>query len=360
MNFEKLLAENMIRFGAKNLSKDQIYKLTEQINASPDVTTHVLYKLVTTKLGDQSKLYWEGKPQKGGVAMTDIDRLAVLNHVQEWLSRYIKIKSTTPERAAKQITAVAITPAGTTVTNNPAPPVPTTIPQSYSGTYPAVDQPNPELQNFYLIDNEINVSTQNKAKFDALVKTLLANIPKNEKIVEVKISAGSSTSKVPTTYKGGDYKGNITIGQKNNEFLAADRCVKIEEALTAVVKTNIPDVTNIKIEQRQIAANRGTEYTEKERSYYFSSGVLDPTKKNAYDKAYGPYKGSYGSVTIITESVQIIPPEVGPSVKISSNWQTRIDSKHKNVTPPRRGKSSPGGGQTFVGVTFNTTKCKLW
>jgi hypothetical protein len=358
---KNILAENMLRFGAKNLSAEQILKLTEQAKLSSEVTSHPLYNVVITKFGDRTKRYWEGNPATSGVSMTDADRIAVLNHVQKRVDQKTKIKSISQEKALKEITGVVIDPKGTTTTVTLPPPTPTPVQIPYNGTYPAVDQPNPELQNFYLVDNAIDVSPENKAKFDALVKTLLASIPNDENIVEAKISAGSSTSRVPTTYKGGDYKGNIAAGQKNNEFLAADRCAKIEEALLEVVKTNIPAVgNNIKIEQRQIAANRGTDYTEKERAYYFSTGKLDPAKKAAYDKAYGPFKGSYGSVTIITEKVQSTPSEVTPSEIVTQNWQARIVQKMSKVKPPKKLTGSPGGGQTFVGKTFSTTKCTIW
>lgn len=364
MNLEKLLAENMLRFGAKNLSeadKKQILEQAAQTKLSTEVTSHPLYNVVITKFEDRSKNYWEGKAAKSGVAMTDADRVAVLNYVQKRVGEKTKIQSISQEKALKQITGVIIDPKGTTTIVTPAPPAPAPVRTPYNGTYPAIDQPNPELQNFYLVDNAIDVSPENKGKFDSLVKTLLSSIPKDEKIVEVKISAGSSTSKVPTTYKGGDYKGNIAAGQKNNEFLAADRCAKIEESLMDVVKTNIPAVgNNIKIEQRQIAANRGTDYTEKERAYYFSTGKLDPAKKEAYDKAYGPFKGSYGSVTIITEKIEEITTEVGPSVEVTQNWKARIEQKMPKIKPPTKLKGSPGGGQTFVGKTFNTTKCNIW
>jgi len=365
------LAENMLRFGPKNLSesdKVKLYQIVEQTTLSADVKDHTYFEAVVKLLGDRSKRFWLGTDAgPGKIAMTDADRIAVLNHVQKYVERSMKIHGITDiNKGLKILTGVVIDPIGVTTPTIPAesPPVPVYTP--YSGTYPAVGQANPNLQNFYLDDNDIAVSAEKKSIFDALVKSLLASIPQNEKIVEVRISAGSATSKVPTTYpdKLGTYK-TIPEGQKNNIALATDRINTIIASLDEVVKSNIPTMANnIKINTLQAEPNIGPDYTEKERAFFFGTGKLDPAKKSQYDSTYGPSKGSYGSVTIITLAEKVIPSFTEPNTLVSQKWQARVTinpgQKYKAPRKKSRLNKTPGGGQTFVGGSFNTLSCPFW
>ena len=328
-----------------------------------DPTQNPIYQVFYTKLGDRSKRIWEGS-EKGAPKMTPDEKNQILNKVKERVDKRVNAltsqgkKGISFDKELKDIESIAIDYKTTTQAPKQQP-QPVTVETPYKAVYPNVETNNPELQNFYLKDNEIIVDPEKRAKFDTMVKELKALIPENETIKEIHIKAGSTTSQVPTTYKGGAYK-TIQQGQQNNIALATDRCIKIEEALTEIVNTVFPGNENkIILDQKQMKANNGPAYTEKERKYFFGTGKLDPAKKPEYDKLYGPYKGSYGSVMVITVGTtkQDIPVE-GEPLQVNE-WSVRVQWK-VNIEKPKKSYSSKGGGGISVGGGKSPIACPAW
>jgi len=342
------------------------YLLSEQ-EMNNEIILHPYYSFLIEKMGDKSTNYWNGKygadGRKDGQKMTDEDRLKVLNVVQEKVQKSANINDISEDKAKKRFENVIVFPAKSDTKTIPSKPPEKRV-EYYTGVYPDVDKVNDQLTNFYLTDNEIAVGETQKKGFDTLVKSLLKLISENnEKIIGVKIRAGSSTSKVPTTYKGGKYK-SIEEGQKNNIALVEDRCSEIEKVLKEIIRNNIGEEVysgEIEVEGRQMTPNNGREYSSKERKYFFGEfGKLDPNKKDEYEKMYGPYKGSYGSVTIITEGVIKDGDEFDPDTQISQEWKVRMTPKGLK-RPPGKKKvfGNPGGGKSYVGMK-SPTNCEFW
>ena len=97
------LAENMLRFAPKNLNAIDIKRLLQLVEQEVAAATggayktDPMYKELYSKLGDQAKLYWDGK-KKGvtGQVMTDEDRDKLLASFKQ------KIAEAIPSRGKDQ------------------------------------------------------------------------------------------------------------------------------------------------------------------------------------------------------------------------------------------------------------------
>ena len=311
-------------------------------------------QVIVSKLGDLSKRKWNDMDPDSKQKLIDAARQKIVRH-----ARIDKIDF---DKSLKRLKTVRIgTRPGETkleklpIESQPAIEIP------YIATYPDNTKQNPELRNFYLTDNETAVSADRRAKFEAMVSELKSLIPSNETIKEIRIKAGSSTSQVPTKYKGGAYK-TIEEGQQNNIALAADRCTQIEAVLNEIVKQQFPEFTGkIVVDSRDMKPNNGPAYTSTERSYFFGTGKLDPAKKSEYEEKYGPYKGSYGSVMVIAEGKSGDPREAGDEIKIPDteyyialSWGGKPDKGKRKLF-----RSKTGGGISVGGADF-IPNCPIW
>ena len=336
---KNILAENLLRFGVKNIGLDSVTKLqslVEQVDP--------LESAIVAKLGDKSTKYWN--------EMTSEDKQKLLAAAKEKINRHAKIKKITFDKSLKKMKNVLIgtKPGETTITKTT--PEVVIEEKPYSATYPENTKENPELQNFYLKDNETIVPENRKQKFEIMVSELKSLIPTDETIKEIHIKAGSATSKVPTTY-GGSGKSNI----ENNVTLAEDRCKQIEATLNDIIKAQFPQYSGqIIIDKRDVKANIGPEWTNADRQ---NPKFGRPGNRTAeYNKKYGPYKGS---VMIIVEGKKQLETEKSTEkeipqtvYRISIQWgrSTKIGKK-------RRFRSKSGGGISMGGAKF-LTDCPIW
>ena len=371
------LAENMLRFAPKNLNAIDIKRLLQLVEQEVAAATggayktDPMYKELYSKLGDQAKLYWDGK-KKGvtGQVMTDEDRDKLLASFKQKIAEAIPSRGKDQNKVLKKLQTVAIgsKPGETTQIIKAAPAAPTL--DVYTSVYPNNQQQNPKLQNFFLTDNVVEVSPENETGFKTMIADLVSSIPTNQTITKIEVYAGSSTSKVPTTYgmaPGTKYK-TIQEGQQNNIALANKRYDVIVAKLSELVKQQVPQFNGQIIIAPKTAElvkpNNGTAYTEKERSFYFSGstdGKVVPDRKSEYDTKYGPYKGSYGGVTIYTESQpsEILPP--APETQVTQNWRLTLSFKSKpnfDIGLPIPGRPNGGGGSIYKGKARTT--CPLW
>ena len=372
-NMRKLMNFNSEKFKSETTSLDRLveekmvkkYLINEQ-EVSDKVKSHPYYNYLIDMVGDKSRGYWTGKygadNKRDGVKMTDEDRLKILNSVQQKVVKSARINDISEDKAKKKFEKISIFTGKSGKEEIPANPDEVSF-EFYTGVYPDVENPNDQLSNFYLTDNEISVGEKQKEGFDVMVKSLLKLIGENdEKIVGVKIRVGSSTSKVPTTYSGGEYS-SIEEGQKNNVPLVEDRGSEIEKVLKEIIIDNISEDTysgGIEVVDAQLTPNNGTDYTSKEKKHFFSEfGKLDPAKKDEYEKMYGPYKGSYGSVTIITEGAIKDGDEFDPDVIISQEWGVRMVLKGLKRGKKKKRFGNPGGGKSYVGMKA-PLDCEFW
>jgi hypothetical protein len=335
-----------------------------------DPTQDPLYAVVYSKLGDKSKRYWDGK-DKTAPQMSNDDKIKIIQQVKVRVEKRVAAltsqgkKNVDFNRELKNIERIRISYKQSDVTKQPEEQGPVVyIP--YKAQYPPAETNNPELQQFYYEENQVQVPQDRIEKFDVMVQELKNMIPANEKVVEIRIKAGSSTSQVPTKYGGGQYK-TIVEGQQNNIQLAEDRCAAIEGTLKTIIEKYFPTNLGYKftIDERQAKPNNaGPEnkdvYTEKERKYFFGTGKLDPNKKAEYDAKYGPYKGSYGSVIIITAGTIEETSSVQDVIQ-TNEWFVAVDFPYKGGSnkPPKK-YGSKGGGIIFSGGDLKTLACPAW
>jgi len=338
------LAENLLRFGVKNLNESDVENLNKLAEQSADSFESAL--VATFK--DRSARLWN--------AMSPEQKQKILDSAKEKIQRHARIKNVDFDKSLKKVKDVRIgtRPGETTATKTPLTKISDKVP--YTATYPDITKPNPELQNFYLKDNAIAVSDDRKQKFVIMVSELKSLIPNDETIKEIHIGAGSATSKVPTTYGSKDGKSNM----QNNVTLAEDRCAQIEATLDAIIKEQFPQYSGqIIIDQRQVEANKGPEWTDADRR---NPKFGTPGNRTAeYNAKYGAYKGSYGTVMIVTEGK--IQTETEDSTEkqvadtnyfISMSWGYPPKKKKKKF-----GRSKAGGGIS-VGGKLVMPKCMIW
>lgn len=364
---KNILAENLLRFGAKGINENMLTQYLLEQSYKNDPMFAVMYE----KLGDRSKRYWDGKDKgAAGQIMTDEDRDKLLNTFTQKIVEKQQKTGNNQSKVLKSVETVVIGSkkgeATSVIQAMPSQP----ITHVFTAVYPNNQQANPELQNFFLSDNVVEVSPENEAKFKTLILDLVSSIPKNETITKIQVYAGSSTSKVPTTYgmaPGTKYK-TIEEGQQNNIALANARYDVIVNKLSELVKQLVPQFTGEILvapkSPEDVKPNNGPEYTQTEREYYFkgtTDGKVLPDKRAQYDKTYGPYKGSFGGVTIYTEDRVggTTPPE--PETQVTQDWSIslRLKSQPKeNPKLPKIFKGNKGGGIIYNGKA--KIGCACW
>ena len=370
---KNILAENMLRFGTKNLnskSKDKIKFLVEQeqpkptdvkppiVEPTPNNPTDTNFDIFYSKLGPLSKQYWDGtKLSANKQPMAEADKTALYQQFLQRANNKAKANKTTVDEIIKKeldLITIGTSIADVITITKQTPDTPAADPIVITGTYPSVNDPA-KLSNFYLEDDATIVLPENIERFKLLIQDLLSAVPKSATITKVDVYAGASTSKVPTTFQGGTYK-TIQQGQQNNVFLAQARCQAITQVLSDLIKTEIPNYTGtVNVLDPQLKPNIGPDYTETERTYFFGTGKLDPNKQTEYNEKYGPVKGSYGGVTISADenSKKEFEPTPGepkvttiPSAKwsILIRWKQRFSFHDWWKGIPKIFKGKRGGG----------------
>ncbi len=333
---KNILAENMLRFGVKNLNESKFKRrfLKEQ-EVTADPTQVKVLSLFSTK---SMQIWGTIKPE---------EKTALLAKAKLQIEKHAKIKGYDYDKSLNNVSNTSVS-GKSEITTQPAPPPIVKAPTTYTAYYPDITTPNPELNNFYLTDNETRVSPENAKKFATLITELKAQIPANETIQKIELLGGSATSKVPTTI------GNTVPVEQGNIELANRRCAAIVETLENLVKTTFPDYKGEIIKKFVPKPNIGAAYTKTEQTYFFSEfKKLDPAKKAEYDKLYGPYKGSYGSILI--ETVANEPGRTQtfkPEETIVNNYKITVGFKDMGIPskPKTRRGSNTGGGISFGGV----------
>ena len=340
-----------------NTLNEQISRIKSIMGIINEQVGDFLGKTIVDKLGDKSLRLWNTLDDSTKNNLINVASQKVNDHV-EILNK--KGKKTTYDEEVKRIKKVTIGKNPDEIDTSPTSEG-GTYDTPYTATYPENTKQNPELQNFYLTDNDIIVTDERKDKFNTMVSELKSLIPSSETIKEIHIKAGSSTSQVPTTYKKGKYK-TIEEGQENNITLSNDRCLEIENVLNEIVKNQFPDDTSkITIDSRDIKPNNGPSYTKKDRNYFFGEfQKLDPAKKEEYDKKYGPYKGSYGSVMVVTEGfIEDERPPEEQSTRFEQYYITLQWKSPKSSGKDKKYRSKSGGGISVGGLDF-IPECPVW
>ena len=138
MSLEKLLAENLLRFGIKNLNESNVENLNKLAEQSADSFESAL----VATFGDKATRLWN--------AMSPEQKQKILDSAKEKIQRHARIKKVDFDKSLKKVKSVRIgTRQGeTTITKTPIEEISTEVP--YTATYPDNTKQNPELQNFYL------------------------------------------------------------------------------------------------------------------------------------------------------------------------------------------------------------------
>jgi hypothetical protein len=308
--------------------------------------------------------------------ITETDKIALLKYFEEKATQKATVHNKTNadnplgkliqwdmEKAIKEASSIRIGPGeGSIEREAAADPTPPEI-FTYTFSYPDISEANPKLQNFFLGDDNVAVSAENEAAFKETLETLLSSIPADQKIIEVYIKAGSSTSKVPTSYKSA---GKYTTAA--NVTLVDDRLTAIQTSLSNVVDTTIPKGEwNLIVDPPERKPNNGPEWTEADRNAYpldkrrvknpdgqpnpkFNQKIVD-----AYEAKYGRYKGSYGQISIKTTSTEIKTTITEPSVLVSGAWYGSMtwpspgkgDGKPKTIPGKNKGEKTWTGQGTL-------------
>lgn len=288
--------------------------------------------------------------------MTNNEKQLAIQVATNEIKKHAKIKGYDFNKALNKVSNAYVRQRTETI---PAQEMPKPEPNVYTAYYPDINTPNPKLDNFYLQDNAIAVSKENIASFNQLISELKSQISPDEKITRIEVLGGSSTSRVPTTL------GGTVEREKGNEVLARKRCEAITDTLDNLIKTNFPDYKGEIIKRFDEKPNQGPAYTTKERNYFFGTGKLDPSKKAEYEKIYGPYKGSYGSILIetmiIEQDILPSPPAEFKNYKISIGFKDsgKGMKKSSKASSKKLFRSKTGGGISFGGEQVIPT-CPLW
>ena len=230
----------------------------------------------------------------------------------------------------------------TTVTNPTAEAAPQALPISY----PPKDPTDPLVQNFFG-DDQYQVSSEQQASFTSMLQQAVEFCKTSGTILEVKYQAGSSTSTVPTSFKGG------------NAALTDARLGSIETVLASTIAAN-PDLQGVKV--TKLGAERHVEVGPpyNKAKYSLDKRKADPVLKAEYDKIYGPYRGSYGEFIIIYQPKADTSTEPDSTVEYTpvGNWAIKVDwnkIRFPEINLPNIGimpKQKP-----FNASNFNPTAC---
>lgn len=215
--------------------------------------------------------------------------------------------------------------AKTTVTNPSAEIAPVALPIAY----PPKDPNLPALQNFFG-DDQYQVSSEQQAAFANMLQQAAQYCKTQGTILEVQYKAGSSTSKVPTGFPGG------------NKALTDKRLQSLETVLASTISNNA-DLQGIKVTklnpERKVEV--GPNYDREK--YSLDKRKANPSVKTEYDKIYGPHRGSYGEFVIIYQPNPERPTDPETSIEYIpvGNWAIKVDW-HKiripSITIPKFGK----------------------
>ena len=218
-----------------------------------------------------------------------------------------------------------------------------------SFTWPSIDTPNPELNNFFG-DNLYIVSADQKAKFATLLKTAVDSLKaQGLTLNSIGYNAGSSTSAVPTAYIGQGKVGK-NYSDLNNVTLVNDRLASIDGSLLEAIKNN-PDTANLPVERltspESGRPNQGPVWNNDARTKYPldkrdpKSPTYDATVANEYNSIYGKHRFSFGAFTINGTKVPPTEPDKKITYSAIGNWGIKLSWNEIKITPPTMPGSIP-------------------
>lgn len=299
----------------RNLSNDKIYPLSLKTYAWDDAT---VVRTRTPGAIDLTKFIKnvDGESEPGKQIYPKQTFSAIPDGIKIQLVRESVQKARESGKPISKADRIFIGPKNTaalyskTTATSPASEI---APVALPVAYPPKDPNSPLLQNFFG-DDKYQVSSEQQATFASMLQQAVQYCKSQGTILEVQYKAGSSTSKVPTSFAGG------------NAGLTDERLKSIEKVLSATIGAN-PDLQGVKV-TKQGAERRvevGPPYNK--AKYSLDKRKADPAVKAEYDKIYGPYRGSYGEFIIIYQPKADVPTEPDSTVEYTpvGNWAIRIN-----------------------------------
>jgi hypothetical protein len=309
------------------------------------------------------------------------DKIALLNYFQQKAEQKAATHNKTNQdnplgklfkwdmtKAIDEASSITIAPGAGEIqkieSENPPPPVVNT----YTFSYPS-NTDIPAINNFYLGDDVVAVTEENRQRFIEELQDLLSQIPTDQKIIEITTYVEAATSQVPTSY--GTPKNDPMYSRDNNNKLVIDRLSALQTALQEVVNSAVPKGEWSITPKSENKANIGPAWTDTERAAYplnkrrktLANGAPNPqfdeTILNKYNELYGPYRGAFGQISIKTTSREVIPQPTEPAVKVTAQWYGKITWPFTGNTKepkPLRGRNK--GGKSWAGG--DTLGCPVW
>lgn len=302
--------------------------------------------------------YFEQKAQEKAASHNKTNEKNPLGNLFKW----------NMEKAIEEASSISIAPKAGDIERTEAETPPPAIINTYTFSYPD-NTDIPAINNFYLGDDQIAVTAENRQRFVEELQDLLAQIPADQKITEITTYAEAATSKVPTSY--GTPKNDPKYSTENNNTLVEARLAALQTALQEVVNSTVPKGEWTITPKSKNKANIGPAWTDKERADYplnkrkktLANGAPNPqfdeTILNKYNEIYGPYRGAFGQISIKTTSTEVIPQPTEPAVKVTAQWYGKISWPFTGNTKepkPLRGKNK--GGKSWAGG--DTLGCPVW
>jgi len=349
---DNLVADNIYITGWNpyNSAADKIYLLSQKTYAWDDPTVVRARTPFTSELNKFIKNV-DGESAPGKQIYTKQTFSAIPNDIKIKLVQESVQKARNSGKPISKADRIFVGPKNTaalyskTSTNAPESEL---VPLAFPIAYPPKDPNSPLVQNFFG-DDQFVVSGEQKASFNSMLQQAVEFCKSQGTILEVQYKAGSSTSKVPTSFAGG------------NAGLTDARLKAIEETLTSTISGNA-DLKGIKI--TKLAPERlvevGPAYDR--AKYSLDKRKANPAVNDEYNKIYGPYRGSYGEFVIIYQPKPEPSPEVpGEDVKYTpvGNWAIKVDwyeIRIPSITIPKIGKL-PIKHKASNARSFNTTAC---
>jgi hypothetical protein len=320
--------------------------------------TQFVYSSVTVEDKIALLKYFEQKAEQKAAIHNKANEKDPLGKLFKWDTK----------KAIEEASSIIIAPGAGEIQKTEAETPPPPVVNTYTFSYPD-NTDIPAINNFYLGDDVVAVTDENRQRFVEELQDLLAQIPAGEKIIEITTYAESATSQVPTSY--GTPKNDPTYSRDNNNKLVLDRLSALQTVLSEVVNTIVPKGEWSITPKSENKANIGPAWTDKERSLYplnkrkktLANGSPNPqfdeTTLNEYNKIYGAYRGSFGQISIKTTATEVIPQPTEPALKVTANWFGKISWPFTGNTKqpkPLRGRNK--GGKSWAGG--DTLGCPVW
>jgi len=215
-------------------------------------------------------------------------------------------------------------------------------PMAFPIAYPPKNPNSPLIQNFFG-DDKYQVSSEQQAGFASTLQQAVQYCKSQGTILEVQYKAGSSTSKVPTRFAGG------------NAGLTDERLKSIDTVLASTIANN-PDLKGIKVTKLDPERKVEVGPVYDRATYSPDKRKANPETQKKYDALYGPHRGSYGEFVIIYQP-QPEEPSSNTEYTPIGNWAIKIDwheIRIPKISIPKIGVMQPKQRRA---KNFSTTDC---